>query len=142
MKIYLASRYGRRLELAGYADTIRRHGHEVTSRWLSGSHGVSDNALTHADAERFAGEDLDDILAADAIVCFTEAPGPTAGRGRGGRYFEMGFAHGVGKRVVVIGPLENVFCHIEAVTRYDTFEDFLFFEINVPLPARAEDLPN
>ena len=36
MKLYLASRYDRREELATIAGVLEEQGHQVTSRWLAG----------------------------------------------------------------------------------------------------------
>jgi len=38
VRIYLASRYTRIDEMNSYADELRGAGHEITSRWLLGSH--------------------------------------------------------------------------------------------------------
>lgn len=76
MRIYLAGRYSRRAELAGYAAELRALGYEVTSRWLNGSHEGPgrDAAPTIAEQRQWAQEDLADVLAADTLVAFTEAP--------------------------------------------------------------------
>ena len=40
MKVYLAARYGRRLEMLEVAKRLEATGHEVTSRWIRGSTGA------------------------------------------------------------------------------------------------------
>lgn len=140
MRIYLAARYSRRLELCGYREELVRRGFTVTSRWLDGSHQL-DNAGTpigdHGEQlvetgdeeraallrEKFATDDRDDVLSADALVAFTEVP--RAGTSRGGRHVELGIALGVGMPVTVVGPRENVFCWLPEVTHYETWPEYL-----------------
>jgi hypothetical protein len=106
--IYLAARYGRRLELAAIARALTAAGHTITSRWLNGSHDG------RADVEA-ALEDLQDIDAADTVVSFTEGPGAVPGRARGGRHVEFGYALARGHRCIVVGHRENVFHHVPGV---------------------------
>lgn len=130
MKFYLAARYSRRAELAGYAAELRKLGHEVTSRWLDGSHEVDDDGLSveapMLQRRRFANEDWADLQAADAVVCFTEPPRSTASRG--GRHVEFGAALAWDKSVHVIGHRENVFCCLGAVAFWETWSEFLASE--------------
>ena len=68
VNIYLAGRWSRRDELAGYARRLYAAGHWVTSRWLFEDHGpdgTDDNA-------RYAVEDREDVIQADCILSFTE----------------------------------------------------------------------
>lgn len=110
MKIYLAARYERRTELAGYADRLRKLGHVVTSRWLAG------NAELPVAAQ--AEMDLADIDEAEVVVSFTEPPGVYS---RGGRHVEFGYALARGKSLVIVGPAENIF-HVKAEEQYPNFE--------------------
>lgn len=117
MKIYLAARYSRRLELCGYADQLRELGHEVTSRWLDGHDQIPDEGLSPEAAPelriRFAQEDWADLRRADMCIAFTEPPRSTASRG--GRHVELGAALAWGKWVIVVGHRENVFCCLPQV---------------------------
>lgn len=126
MKVYLASRFSRGPELLGYRADLERHGIEVTSRWLLGGHeweGTDDDALPVSVGARFAYEDLEDLDAADVVVCFTEEPrsGPT----RGGRHVEFGYALATRKDLLVVGPRENVFYCVEEVRHRETWEEAL-----------------
>lgn len=56
MKIYLAARYGRREELAGYRKELEAEGHIVTSRWLRGNHDLPLEAPTGHDRWRVTNE--------------------------------------------------------------------------------------
>lgn len=103
---YLAARYSRRDEMLGVRDVLVGFGHEVTSEWIEGGHQAApddENAMLN-----FACEDLRDLHRADTVLCFTETPREPH-TNRGGRHVEMGIALGLGKRVIVVGPLENAF---------------------------------
>lgn len=126
MKIYIASRYGRRKEMAGYAEKMQALGHEITSRWIFGEHELQDdkfNSVDDADrtdvGRQFAQEDLEDLKDSEMVICFTETPGASPGRNRGGRHFEAGVAHALGKRIVVVGPRENVFYCLPEILHYE-----------------------
>ncbi len=139
MKAYLAARYTRRLELCGYRADLERLGVEVTSRWLSGSHQLDNQGRPLGDAGellfeagapevdhyrwKFATDDRDDVLAADTLVAFTEPP-------RSGRHVELGIALGANalganKRIVVVGPRENVFCWLPEVEQHGSWDAYL-----------------
>ena len=139
MKIYLAARYSRREELLGVRDVLEAFGHEVTSRWLNGSHQLDNAGIPITDeGERrfeagdpevdhlrahFAAEDMVDVITAETLVAFTEEP--RSGNSRGGRHVELGMALATGKRVVVVGPRENVFCWLPQVEWYPDWSRFV-----------------
>ena len=140
MRFYLASRYSRRLELCGYRDQLESAGHVVTSRWLHGSHQITDagmpigpsgESLVEGDSgcdspeaarlrTSFAVEDMVDVFQAGVLIAFTEPPrsGPT----RGGRHVELGMALASFKRVIVVGHRENIFCWLPGVEYFPTWE--------------------
>jgi len=126
-KIYLAARYSRRVELLGYRADLEALGHTVTSRWLNGSHQMSDAGLseegTRAQRERFATEDWADLRAAEWMIAFTEEP--RVSNSRGGRHVELGAALAWGQRVIVCGPRENVFTCLEQVEHCAAWPDLL-----------------
>ncbi len=144
MNIYLAASYSRRLEMVEHAEELRRLGHTVVSSWISGKHehnsehGVQADELAEEDErQQWALEDIVDLIAADTLVAFTEDPG-RVGRNRGGRHVELGFAIGWAeaaatfsidddKRVVVIGPRENIFHCLPYVEQYDAWEQFIAY---------------
>lgn len=85
MKVYLASAWSRREEMQGIADNLRLMGHEITSRWLvnekdsstfpdDGKASQIDNDAREAKHTVNALHDVEDVLAADAIVRFSDAP--------------------------------------------------------------------
>ena len=120
MRIYLAARNYRLDELRGYADDLRRMGHQVTSRWLQGRHQAP-GSLDHPQWPGIAQEDVDDLAAADALISFTE-PGRGGG---GGRHVEFGLGLAWGKRMLLVGAAENLFHTLPSVEAYPTWEDAL-----------------
>lgn len=123
MRVYLASRFGRRLELLDHARELERVGITVTSRWIRGEHEAEGDDLRdrRALARRYALEDLADLELADVVISFTEEPG-VGGRARGGRHVEFGYAYARGKRLAIVGPLENVFHALLGVMRFPDWE--------------------
>lgn len=102
---------------------LRAAGHEVTARWVDGEHQASDDDLASPLTQQFAAEDRDDVMAAECVINFTEAPrtGPT----RGGRHVEFGLALALGKRVIVVGHRENVFHALPEVEFFPTWPQAL-----------------
>lgn len=126
MRVYLAGRFSRFEELNGYRAELEAAGIEVTSRWLLGAHewvGTPDEEIPVERLAQFAVDDLEDIDAADVIVCFTEPP--RSGPARGGRHFEAGYALAVGKDILVVGHRENVFYALPEITFAPDWESAL-----------------
>ena len=124
MRIYLAARYGRHEELMGYAEELRALGYQVTSRWILGDHELRSGGHSDEDAWAvvWAAEDRLDLLEADIVVSFTEGA-DVPGRARGGRHVEFGMALERGKRLIVVGPRENVFHYLPLVRRFETWAE-------------------
>ena len=91
------------MELCAYRKQLLSIGDTVTSRWLdfrkmpSWSFGI-------------ARDDCEDLMAADAVIIFTEIPNTILATG--GRHVEYGLALAQGKRVIIVGPRENVFHYL------------------------------
>jgi hypothetical protein len=126
MKIFLSSRYSRRLEMCDVREVLEAKGHTVTSRWLdtmwreTDEHGSASAPPAHR--AEYAVKDLEDVAAAQCLIAFTEPP---RSNGRGGRHVELGAALALGKRVVVVGFRENLFCHHPAVEFFDSAQIML-----------------
>ena len=118
MKIYLAARYSRMEELRGYADELEAAGHIITSRWIRGDNGIPETAAVDMESQRFALEDYRDLSAADTVISWTEPP-RVESTARGGRHVEFGLALAMGKRLVVVGPRENLFHTMPNVYQFD-----------------------
>lgn len=127
MNVYLAARYSRYPEMQEYARQLILCGHEVTARWILGDHELRSDGQSDADewAVRWAQEDWDDLMAADVVIAFTEAPGSIVGRARGGRHVELGAALAANKAVCIVGPRENVFHHLPQVGQFNYWQECL-----------------
>ena len=123
MKVYLASRYSRRLELRCYALDLERLGHHVVSRWIwrEGNH-VQEDGSSALYIRQLAEEDISDIRSCDVFLLFSEEP---RNSGHGGRLFEFGIAYGLGKRCIAIGPPETIFHYIGEVSVVSNWEAVL-----------------
>lgn len=123
MKIYLASRYSTKEKMKEYAEDLRSTGIEVTSTWLEEPHGAGTQLKEVRDAELtgYAETDLVDVKRADWLVFFSVDPSiPIA---RGGRHVEFGYALGLEKNILVVGPKENIFHYLPVVHFADNFEN-------------------
>lgn len=141
--IYLAGRYSRRDELRSVAHQLEANGiGRVRARWLHEDHewdGAEDQLRL---AARLAGDDVEDLQAADLVIVFTEQPAP-GGRNRGGRHVEFGLALAEylrsgpqRQRLVVCGPAENVFHSL--VSRFASWYELLGQLIAELDPAERE----
>jgi hypothetical protein len=136
VRIYLAARYSRRLELLGYAAELTARGHEVVSSWIDGHHETEPGIDASAPTEQRAGwaaEDLADCLRADCIISFTEPP---RGDSRGGRHTEFGIGLARGTGQVLIGPREHVFHCLPEVIVFPDWSAFVgWLDADPPPPA-------
>ncbi len=125
MKIYLASRYSRYLEMQEYRDELAQLGHRIVSRWIEGDHQIDDAGLSlqakEAERIRFAEEDRIDLLSADCVISFTEVP--RGSNSRGGRHVEFGMALARGMKLLVVGHRENVFHCLPEVEFHPSWGD-------------------
>lgn len=91
--IYIAAKYQRRFDLRELADRLTAQGHDVTAQWLwDGEEGKP--------IEEAAAMDVDDVRRSDVLV-FVGEPQFSENRG-GGRWFEFGMAHALGKRCIAV----------------------------------------
>lgn len=119
LKLYLASRYDRRPEMAIWKNILEQAGFETTSRWVT-QHSESSN---EEDLDRYADEDEADIDRADAIMAFTETPFSVPSTG--GRHYELGYAKKAGKQIFIIGPREHVFIRKSTMMIFSNLAEFL-----------------
>jgi len=123
VKCYLAAGFSRKQEIAEKSQELENLGIKVTSTWpyeeMAGNaklHEVTDEYLrTHAR------KDLNEIMAADAVILFTQDP--LIPFCRGGRMHEAGFAQGCGKALMVCGPRENIFHYLPETIVFNTWEE-------------------
>jgi nucleoside 2-deoxyribosyltransferase len=114
VKVYLASNYSSHPEMREVRAYLEARGHTVTSRWINGEHELLEGQDV-AVSERFAMDDWEDLLAADAMIWFSQQ---TENRGRGGRHVEFGMALAWGKPIHVVGRKENVFHWLPQVVHH------------------------
>lgn len=133
MKYYIAARYSSNEEMRKHRNRIEKEipGAKVTSRWIDQHGGQQLNSFVidklNEDVEycwQFGQVDLDDIDEADTILSFTFHDGG----GKGGRHVEFGYGIGKNKRMIVIGPRENIFHTDPRVTHFWTIDEFIEFE--------------
>ena len=114
LKIYLSGPFAWRELIAHHAAELERAGYKITSRWLEQDHGTPEALAIEAavdsmppEAAYFADLDYEDVYEADVLIAFTAPPG--LGPSRGGRHVEFGLAMAWYKRLIIVGPRENVF---------------------------------
>jgi hypothetical protein len=155
MKIYLAARYSRRLELCSYREQLRCIGHTVNAVWLNGEHQISNEGIPIGESgeqlveitsdsrnkfydqstdcaaklrQKFAQDDYNDVSSCEQFVAFTEEP--RSGHSRGGRHVELGIALALLKEVIIVGPRENIFCWLPTITQFDNFDLYFQFMLS------------
>lgn len=136
--VYLAAGYDRAWEMREFRDALQPFGWVVTSRWIDnkpddkpiGTHDLAvpaedatgDVLLASGDIYRRAHiqnlKNTEDLTRAASFILFTRTPSTN-----GGRHTELGMALALRKRIIVIGPRENVFQ--AELERFDIFQDFL-----------------
>lgn len=154
MRIYLAARYSRRLELCQYRDQLRALGHAVQARWLDGGHQIDEQGIPIGERgeslvesgcdlqaallrAKFASDDWEDVSRADLVINFTDPPRSTANRG--GRHVEFGIALALRTRVIVVGYRENIFHWLPRVEFCSTWSDALAKCSNPTLAVQLQD---
>ncbi len=136
MNVNLAARYCRFPEMQEYRRQLEAIGLRVPARWVNGEHQHIDGIAGHEMNQRFAFDDVEDFLASDIFIGFTEDPDAEAkGRSRGGRHVEFGMAlmrHRVERQlgqtpveIHVVGWRENVFHHLPEVHYWETWQECL-----------------
>jgi len=142
MSVYLAARYSRREEMVERAATLNHLGFRVTSRWIHGGHtsGTEHPDMTQEVNKTLAHHDRTDIIRSDIVIHFTEPE--TALYPRGSRHVELGIAYERGKLNYVVGPYENIFHHLDAVLRFESWERFLPHIREVGLYLKTRNLMN
>jgi hypothetical protein len=123
MKVYLASRYSTKDLMNTYAQELRASGIEVTSTWLEETHGPNTQLQDVRDEELagYAEADLRDVYRAEWLVFFSVDP--TIPVARGGRHVEFGYALGLGRKILVVGPKENIFHYLPEIHFVNNFEE-------------------
>lgn len=116
MKIYLAARYSRNPEMREVASYLKARGHQITSRWINGSHEIGD-VTTDLERRQLALDDWLDLQRSDAMLAYSETPRST-NDSRGGRHVEFGLALAWNIPIYVVGPRENVFHYLHQIQNF------------------------
>ena len=120
MKVYVATRTGRKHEARRAQDALRALGHEITQDWTL----ELPTRVTPEFAERKSVEDLDGVARADAFILIAD-PG---GRGM---YVELGYAMAMHAargtpRIFAVGAADvavaSIFCHHPSVVMVDSVD--------------------
>lgn len=126
LRFYIAGKYADRERIAKFAEEVRAKGHEVSSSWLQETYApnVQMAELGTPTMREMAIKDCKEIQGSTAFVLFTEKD--TTPTCRNGRLVELGFALGSGYREMhLIGPAENIFCHLPCIRHHNSPEEFL-----------------
>ena len=117
-------------------DRLLDCGIHVTSRWpeivkAARDSGIaSDHDLSHRDAVRAALSDISDIRRADALAFLV----PPLGTYTHGGFWEIGFAHGLGKPIFSAGPFASIFL---ATTEHYDRDDELIGALHACVPRAS-----
>ncbi len=110
-KIYIATLYSERLLAMAFADQLRAEGHKIVSSWVYGG----EEGKTR---EEIALLDYNDVKSCTTLILLTKPRGTQ--HSGGGRHVEFGMAYALGKRCIIIGEKEHVFCHLPNITQCHT----------------------
>ena len=113
--VYIAGQWDRREELLEFAFDLHDAGCNITSCWLWSN---DDEYEEHY--KEYAVRDIEDIGKSDVFILFTE----TELTVRNSRLVELGFALAWLKEVIIIGPRENIFCHLNIVRHCADIDEF------------------
>ena len=112
MKVYIAAPYPCLIDARYAMLDLQAAGFEVTSRWIT----VSGN-----EGNEWAHKDLQDVARSDVLLALN--PPRWKNIGTGGRHVEFGYAHALGKLLVVVGKRSNIFHHLNKVHVTDTVQE-------------------
>ena len=132
-RVYIAARYDRFPEMRNVQTRLRNAGISCHCTWLNGQHAWEPTANKDevpAEAVEFAHEDLRDLHAADTLIAFTDRPEKP--KSRGGRHVEFGIALAMQKRIIVVGPRENIFYCLPQVEQFSHFDGVIHHLKQVP----------
>jgi hypothetical protein len=138
--VYFAAPFNKILTMRDYRWQIQKHDWEVTSGWINNEPGTKATGTTEltppdfgapqgewdmywatvSEAIKAATDNMSDLFHARTIILFTKYPSTS-----GGYHTELGLALATSKRVIIIGPRQNVFQALPSIEQHDTFDAFL-----------------
>ena len=114
MKVYIASHS--KEEALKVREILLKENHESTARWLNESFNKTDT-YSDFDKGRIAAMDMHDVLRSDALILIAGLEKYTWGK-----FIEAGIAMGSGKKVIVLGRIENMLLwHPQVIQVEDVF---------------------
>jgi len=119
VKVYIAGSFNDKDRIKPYRDQLRNLGFKVRSSWLDTPQINSFVGMTEAVKRQEAQRDFNEIDEADFVIVDTTTPSSS-----GGYEIETGYALGLGKRFMLVGPAHNVF-HTLAGKQFVTWEECL-----------------
>lgn len=131
MKVYIAASYSLKETVKQEAADLAAIGIECTSSWIKERHAptVQMNELPHEEHQQYAIQDVEDVLAGDALVFHTD---PTKTIVRAGRHVEFGMVIMKSRMlhrdipIYVVGlEEENIFHHMPQVKHFATWQEVL-----------------
>ena len=143
MKIYLASRFRTLPAVLALKAKLNAAGHQVVSTWHDNEalHPIPFDSPEHADSSKHSAKrDIHELDMAECFIVLTSDCESTPG----GLWFEMGVAYNLGIRIIVFGPLINVFCFLsedaeELMDHVETEEACLETVAREAINVAAED---
>lgn len=127
ISIYIAASFGDKARVRRYATDLRCLGYAVADRWTNHAfpfEGDQTNIQNQAYSSVAASEDLNDVKNSQIFVLLT-TPEDDDGSRSFGRMVEFGYALHSCAVCCIVGDLTNIFCTLEAVKRFETFDDFV-----------------
>jgi len=131
MRVYLSARFSRQQELRSYAEQLRAEGIEVVSAWHD-LESPSSDGFSGVGEERLrwlAMMDLQQLVGTNAVVVFSDRGVQHFGsqmRGMDGeKHLESGVALALGRRILLVGEVENKYQHLPDVERFPAWPECL-----------------
>lgn len=123
MRVYVASKYQNKDLVRKHVLKLKEAGFEITSTWHREPYApnVQLDEISDAKLRRIAKRDIVELEAADAILVLSH----DCLVGRGGMWWEFGYAYAQNKRTILIGEKVVIFAHLPTVENYPTLNEFL-----------------
>lgn len=125
VKIFLAANYHRADQLMKLGIRLVDLGHDITSRWIwrpRELRGIRDSESQINELVNYLLDDLEDIKSCEIFLSVSEAVAPTHVHGR---HVAFGVAHGLGKRLWVLGIREHALHYVPYVSHFQTLDQLL-----------------
>ncbi len=116
MRCYVGGPYSWREKIREFIVELETLGIESTTSWIyeTAALNATLDQFTDEENQKTAEVDIEDIKRANVVVVFTIDPlGPP--KPRGGRHWETGYAYALGKEIVLVGPMENIFSYLPEI---------------------------